>query len=158
MRPHSPQNQFLKNILWNHGFTSIVRKFCLILDRRSSYQLRILTAVGAPRPQWQELSAELMNNSTVYVDSFLSATKESGDVIKSGAKIYAEIGEVILGNKKAETNKKTIFKSLGNWIKHVVNFSTYPAFNVFVQFVCKNRTSPWRCCFCSPCFWRNGGK
>jgi thiomorpholine-carboxylate dehydrogenase len=73
-----------------------------------------LTAVGAPRPQWQELSAELMNNSTVYVDSFLSATKESGDVIKSGAKIYAEIGEVILGNKKAEINKKTIFKSLGN--------------------------------------------
>lgn len=73
-----------------------------------------------------------MNNSTVYVDSFLSATKESGDVIKSGAKIYAEIGEVILGNKKAEINKKTIFKSLGNWIKHVVNFSTYPAFNVLV--------------------------
>ena len=73
-----------------------------------------MTAVGAPRPQWQELSAELMNNSTVYVDSFLSATKESGDVIKSGAKIYAEIGEVILGNKKAEINKKTIFKSLGN--------------------------------------------
>jgi thiomorpholine-carboxylate dehydrogenase len=73
-----------------------------------------LTAVGAPRPQWQELSAELMNNSTVYVDSFLSATKESGDVIKSGAKIYAEIGEVILGTKKAEINKKTIFKSLGN--------------------------------------------
>jgi thiomorpholine-carboxylate dehydrogenase len=55
-----------------------------------------------------------MNNSVVYVDSFLSATKESGDVIKSGAKIYAEIGEVILGNKKAEITKRTIFKSLGN--------------------------------------------
>lgn len=79
------------------------------------------SAVGAPRPQWQELSAELMNNSVVYVDSFLSANKESGDVIKSGAQIYAEIGEVILGNKKAEITTRTVFKSLGN-LNEAVNY------------------------------------
>lgn len=56
-----------------------------------------------------------MNTSTVYVDSILSATKESGDIIKSGAKIYGEIGEVISGNKKAEVNQRTVFKSLGNY-------------------------------------------
>ena len=54
-----------------------------------------------------------MNKSVVYVDSVLSATKESGDVIKSGAKIYGEIGEVLLGHKKAETAVRTVFKSLG---------------------------------------------
>lgn len=79
------------------------------------------SAVGAPRPQWQELSAELMNNSVVYVDSFLSANKESGDVIKSGAQIYAEIGEIILGNKKAEITTRTVFKSLGNF-NEAVNY------------------------------------
>lgn len=54
-----------------------------------------------------------MNKSVVYVDSVLSATKESGDVIKSGATIYAEIGEIVLGSKKAEKTQRTVFKSLG---------------------------------------------
>ncbi|XP_046658134.1 ketimine reductase mu-crystallin-like isoform X1 [Daphnia pulicaria] len=80
-----------------------------------------INSVGAPRPQWQELSAELMNNSVVYVDSFLSANKESGDVIKSGAQIYAEIGEVILGNKKAEITTRTVFKSLGLALEDAVS-------------------------------------
>lgn len=54
-----------------------------------------------------------MNNSVVYVDSTLSASNESGDVIKSRAAIYAEIGEVLNGNKKAEKSQRTVFKSLG---------------------------------------------
>lgn len=70
-------------------------------------------AVGAPRPQLQELSNELMKNSVVYVDSTLSASNESGDVINSGVEIYGEIGEVLAGNKKAEKSQRTIFKSLG---------------------------------------------
>lgn len=78
-------------------------------------------AVGAPRPQWQELSEELMKTSVIYVDSIVSATQESGDVIKSGAAIYAEIGQVLLGQKKAETTQRTIFKSLG--ITHILDHS-----------------------------------
>ncbi|XP_057379305.1 ketimine reductase mu-crystallin-like [Daphnia carinata] len=72
-----------------------------------------INSVGAPRPQWQELSKELMNNSVVYVDSVVSATQESGDVIKSGAEIYGEIGQVVLGKVEAEISKRTVFKSLG---------------------------------------------
>lgn len=70
-------------------------------------------AVGAPRPDWQELNEDLMRNSVVYVDSTQSASHESGDIIKSGAEIYAEIGEVIRGGKEALISKRTIFKSLG---------------------------------------------
>ena len=62
-----------------------------------------------------------MNKSVVYVDSVLSAAKESGDVIKSGAKIYGEIGEVLLGHKKAETAVRTVFKSLGLALEDAVS-------------------------------------
>lgn len=55
-----------------------------------------------------------MMNSVVYVDSTQSASHESGDIIKSGAKIHAEIGEVILGAKEALSSRRTVFKSLGN--------------------------------------------
>ena len=70
-------------------------------------------AVGAPRPMWQELGADLMTNSTVYVDSEVSANCESGDVILSAARVYAEIGDVINGTKSALKQSRTIFKSLG---------------------------------------------
>jgi ornithine cyclodeaminase/alanine dehydrogenase-like protein (mu-crystallin family) len=74
----------------------------------------ISIAVGAARPNWQELSPELMKNSAVYVDSYTSAKNESGDVILSDAKICGEIGEVLLGRKEALKNQRTIFKSMGN--------------------------------------------
>ena len=54
-----------------------------------------------------------MNDCTVYADSLMSANAESGDVILSGAKVYAEIGQVIVGQKEAKKNQRTIFKSLG---------------------------------------------
>lgn len=73
-----------------------------------------LAAVGAPRPTWQELSPALMTHSTVYVDSEVSANSESGDVVLSGAQVYAEIGDVINGSKSALKQRRTIFKSLGN--------------------------------------------
>src|SRR5438552_274404 len=51
-----------------------------------------VNAVGACRPDWRELDDEAMSN-VVFVDSRGGAMKESGDVILSGAKIYAELGE-----------------------------------------------------------------
>ena len=63
------------------------------------------------------MSPSLVQNCTVYVDSFVSASRESGDIIFAGgaeAVVYSEIGEVISGKKKGEKNKQTIFKSLGN--------------------------------------------
>src|SRR5213592_5163685 len=50
-----------------------------------------VNAVGACRPDWRELDDEAMSN-VVFVDSREGAMKESGDVILSGAKIYAELG------------------------------------------------------------------
>src|SRR4030095_9279127 len=56
-----------------------------------------VNAVGACRPDWRELDDDAMRNSVVFVDSREAAIKESGDVILSGAKIYAELGEAFAG-------------------------------------------------------------
>jgi ornithine cyclodeaminase/alanine dehydrogenase-like protein (mu-crystallin family) len=70
-----------------------------------------VNAVGACRPDWRELDDNAMKN-VVFVDSREAATKESGDVILSGAKIHAELGEALAG-KPSRANETTIFKSLG---------------------------------------------
>lgn len=72
-----------------------------------------INAVGACRPDWAEISPELMRSAVVYVDSREGALAESGDVILSKAEIYSELGEMILGQKEAQRNKLTVFKSLG---------------------------------------------
>lgn len=79
-----------------------------------------INAVGAPRPDWQELSSELMLGSVVYVDSREAALCESGDILKSGAEIYAEIGEVVLGSKENRRQETTVFKSLGIAIEDAI--------------------------------------
>src|SRR5207247_3342696 len=55
-----------------------------------------VNAVGACRPDWRELDDNAMRN-VVFVDSREAAMKESGDVILSRAKIYAELGEAFAG-------------------------------------------------------------
>src|SRR5207248_4668130 len=71
-----------------------------------------VNAVGACRPDWRELDDDTMGNA-VFVDSREAALKESGDVILSRAKIYAELGEALAGKVPAHANETTIFKSLG---------------------------------------------
>jgi thiomorpholine-carboxylate dehydrogenase len=71
-----------------------------------------VNAVGSPRPTWRELDDEAMANVLV-VDSREAVLKESGDVILSKAKIYAEAGEIFAGAKSAPTGETTIFKSVG---------------------------------------------
>jgi len=51
-----------------------------------------VNAIGACRPDWRELDDDAMRN-VVFVDSREAAMKESGDVILSGATIYARLGE-----------------------------------------------------------------
>jgi len=55
----------------------------------------------------------------VFVDSRQGTMKESGDVILSSAKIYAEIGEVLAGKVPARANETTIFKSLGMAVEDI---------------------------------------
>lgn len=78
-----------------------------------------VNAVGACRPDWRELDDQAMQNSVVFVDSREGALKESGDVILSGAKIYAELGEALAGKVPAQANKTTVFKSLGMAVEDI---------------------------------------
>lgn len=77
-----------------------------------------VNAVGACRPDWRELDDAAMSN-VVFVDSREAAMKESGDVILSGAKIYAELGEALAGKIPSPTNETTIFKSLGMAVEDI---------------------------------------
>ena len=78
-----------------------------------------VNAVGACRPDWRELDDEAMQNNVVFVDSREGAMKESGDVILSGGKIYAELGEVLAGKVSAHEKETTIFKSLGMAVEDI---------------------------------------
>jgi len=77
-----------------------------------------VNAIGACRPDWRELDDEAMAN-IVFVDSREGAMKESGDVILSGAKIYAELGEALAGKIPVRSNETTIFKSLGMAVEDI---------------------------------------
>ncbi|RUS81083.1 hypothetical protein EGW08_011169 [Elysia chlorotica] len=79
-----------------------------------------INGVGACRPDWAEIDPALMKSAVVYVDSREGALKESGDIILSGAKIFAEIGEVVNGTKSAKRDKTTVFKSLGMAVEDAV--------------------------------------
>jgi thiomorpholine-carboxylate dehydrogenase len=77
-----------------------------------------VNAVGACRPDWRELDDEAMTN-VVFVDSRAGAMKESGDIILSGVKIYAELGEALAGKVQSRANETTIFKSLGMAVEDI---------------------------------------
>jgi ornithine cyclodeaminase/alanine dehydrogenase-like protein (mu-crystallin family) len=77
-----------------------------------------VNAIGACRPDWRELDDEAMSN-VLLVDSREGAMKESGDVIISGAEIYAELGETLAGNVPSRVNETTIFKSLGMAVEDI---------------------------------------
>ncbi|HWA38396.1 MAG TPA: ornithine cyclodeaminase family protein [Burkholderiales bacterium] len=79
-----------------------------------------VAAVGAPRPTWRELDDAAMRN-VIVADSRESALHESGDVILSGAPVYAEIGEILAGTAPAPGAGTTvIFKSLGQAVEDAV--------------------------------------
>uniref|UniRef100_A0A8C1VQU3 Ketimine reductase mu-crystallin n=1 Tax=Cyprinus carpio TaxID=7962 RepID=A0A8C1VQU3_CYPCA len=80
-----------------------------------------IAAVGACRPDWRELDDVLMREAVVYVDSREGATAESGDIILSGAEVFAELGEVLNGSFPARREKTTVFKSLGMGIQDAVS-------------------------------------
>lgn len=78
-----------------------------------------VNAVGACRHDWRELDDDAMRNNLVFVDSREAAMKESGDVILSGATIYAELGEALAWKTPPRINESTIFKSLGMAVEDI---------------------------------------
>ena len=80
----------------------------------------LVAAVGAPRPTWRELDDEAMQN-VVIADSYEAAAQESGDVILSGAKVTAEIGEILAGTRpRPRAGATIIFKALGQAVEDAV--------------------------------------
>jgi len=77
-----------------------------------------VNAVGSPRPNWRELDDRTMANFLV-VDSRAAVLEEAGDVILSGAEIYAEAGEIFAGMKKIASLETTVFKSVGLAIEDI---------------------------------------
>jgi ornithine cyclodeaminase/alanine dehydrogenase-like protein (mu-crystallin family) len=77
-----------------------------------------VNAVGACRPDWRELDDETMAN-VVFVDSREAAMKESGDIILSGAEIYAELGKALAAKIPSRANETTVFKSLGMAVEDI---------------------------------------
>ncbi|HZP17782.1 MAG TPA: ornithine cyclodeaminase family protein [Terriglobales bacterium] len=71
-----------------------------------------VNAVGACRPSWRELDDQAMAG-TLIVDSREAVLQESGDVILSHARIYAEAGELFAGLKASPVSDTTVFKSVG---------------------------------------------
>jgi thiomorpholine-carboxylate dehydrogenase len=72
----------------------------------------LVNAVGAVGPTRRELDTAAMQGAVV-VDSRDAAATESGDILLSGAAIYAEIGEILAGTKPKPSAVITVFKSLG---------------------------------------------
>jgi ornithine cyclodeaminase len=73
----------------------------------------VVCAVGAPRPTWRELDDDVMHAGLVIADSRESAESESGDVKLSGARVFAELGEVLAGKHVVPAGTTVVFKSLG---------------------------------------------
>lgn len=81
-----------------------------------------INAVGAPRPDWQEIDVDLLRRSRIYVDSREAAERESGDVLAAGVeRIAGEIGEVVVGTVggRQSFDEITLFKSLGLAVEDV---------------------------------------
>jgi thiomorpholine-carboxylate dehydrogenase len=79
-----------------------------------------VAAIGAVRPSWRELDDDAMKN-VVVADCRESAEKESGDVMLSGAKVYAELGEILAGTKPLPPRGATVvFKALGQAVEDAV--------------------------------------
>jgi thiomorpholine-carboxylate dehydrogenase len=77
-----------------------------------------VNAVGWRGPQGRELDEAAMRN-LVVADSREAVMKESGDVLLSGAEIYAELGEVLAGTKPIDAGRTTIFESVGIAVEDV---------------------------------------
>jgi ornithine cyclodeaminase/alanine dehydrogenase-like protein (mu-crystallin family) len=72
----------------------------------------LVVAVGAVGRQLRELDDEVMRGCLI-AESRQGAESESGDVLLSDARVYAELGEVLAGSAAALPPGRRVFKSLG---------------------------------------------
>ncbi len=84
-----------------------------VLDGRWLTSHALVLAVGATGASLRELDDEAMLSSYVVAESRSCAERESGDVRLSGAKVQAEIGEILSGSISAPLGRRVVFKSVG---------------------------------------------
>jgi ornithine cyclodeaminase/alanine dehydrogenase-like protein (mu-crystallin family) len=73
----------------------------------------LVLAVGAVGTNLRELDDEAMQSSCVIAESRDGVERESGDVILSGVKVHAEIGQILSGAIPAPAGQCIVFKSVG---------------------------------------------
>jgi ornithine cyclodeaminase/alanine dehydrogenase-like protein (mu-crystallin family) len=84
-----------------------------VLEGRWLAPHALVLAVGATGAVLRELDNEAIQSSYIVAESRSCAERESGDVILSGTKVQAEIGEILSGSVAAPTNRRIVFKSVG---------------------------------------------
>ncbi len=74
-----------------------------------------VTAIGAFTPEMQEVDQATVDRARVVVDSREACLAEAGDLIKTRARIDAEIGEIVNGQAPPRQNPEeiTLFKTVG---------------------------------------------
>jgi ornithine cyclodeaminase/alanine dehydrogenase-like protein (mu-crystallin family) len=74
-----------------------------------------VTGVGAFTPEMQEIDENTVKRARVIVDSRDACLAEAGDIIKSNARIDAELGEIVTGKHpgRKDPDEITFFKSVG---------------------------------------------
>jgi ornithine cyclodeaminase/alanine dehydrogenase-like protein (mu-crystallin family) len=88
-----------------------------VLEGRWLSPHALVLAIGATGPSLRELDDEVMRTSFVVAESRSCVERESGDVRLSGAKVDAEIGEILAGSAAAPSNGRMVFKSVGMGIE-----------------------------------------
>jgi ornithine cyclodeaminase/alanine dehydrogenase-like protein (mu-crystallin family) len=78
----------------------------------------VVCAVGAVTPDRRELDDEAMQGAVV-VESREAGMREPGDILKSGATIAAELGELLNGGAIQRNGRPVIFKSVGIAIEDI---------------------------------------
>ncbi|MGA9670200.1 MAG: ornithine cyclodeaminase family protein [Terracidiphilus sp.] len=91
-----------------------------VLEGRWLSPRALVLAVGATGASLRELDDEAMLSSYVVAESRSCAERESGDVRLSGAKVHAEIGEILSGTAAAPADGRVVFKSVGMAIEDIV--------------------------------------
>ena len=73
----------------------------------------LVIAVGATGSTVRELDDEVMQSSYIVAECRAAAERESGDIVLSGSKVNAEIGEILAGKVAAPLGGRILFKSVG---------------------------------------------
>ncbi len=71
-----------------------------------------VNAVATVGPERRELDDAVMD-AAIVVESREAAMRESGDILKSGAAIYAELGELLAGKIPIPSGQRIVYKALG---------------------------------------------